>query len=66
MEAFQLLARGGLKFDKKRFQEDVQLFDVRRIILIAALHAYLNDSRKQNVTKARVSLELLKGICPRN
>ncbi|KAH9836593.1 P-loop containing nucleoside triphosphate hydrolase protein [Rhodofomes roseus] len=27
MEAFQLLSRGGAKFDKKRFKEDVQLFD---------------------------------------
>ncbi|KAJ7630471.1 P-loop containing nucleoside triphosphate hydrolase protein [Roridomyces roridus] len=26
MEAFQLLSRGGVKFDKKRFQKDVQLF----------------------------------------
>ncbi|KAF7324351.1 DEAD-box ATP-dependent RNA helicase 57 [Mycena venus] len=26
MEAFQLLSRGGAKFDKKRFQKDVQLF----------------------------------------
>ncbi|KZT67658.1 P-loop containing nucleoside triphosphate hydrolase protein [Daedalea quercina L-15889] len=27
MEAFQLLARGGARFDKRRFGEDVQLFD---------------------------------------
>lgn len=26
MEAFHLLSRGGAKFDKKRFQKDVQLF----------------------------------------
>ncbi|KAK7064659.1 DEAD-box ATP-dependent RNA helicase 57 [Favolaschia claudopus] len=26
MEAFQLLSRGGAKFDKRRFQKDVQLF----------------------------------------
>lgn len=28
MEAFQLLSRGGAKFDKKRFSKDVQLFKV--------------------------------------
>ncbi|KAH9921396.1 P-loop containing nucleoside triphosphate hydrolase protein [Fomitopsis serialis] len=28
MEAFQLLSRGGARFDKKRFKGDVQLFDV--------------------------------------
>ena len=27
MEAFQLLSRGGAKFDKKRFEKDVQLFN---------------------------------------
>lgn len=29
MEAFQLLSRGGLNFDKKRFKNDVKLFQVR-------------------------------------
>jgi hypothetical protein len=29
MEAFRLLSRGGARFDKKRFQSDVKLFDVR-------------------------------------
>jgi len=27
MEAFQLLSRGGAKFDKRRFSKDVQLFN---------------------------------------
>ncbi|KAF5369793.1 hypothetical protein D9758_001379 [Tetrapyrgos nigripes] len=27
MEAFQLLSRGGIKFDKKRFKNDVELFN---------------------------------------
>ncbi|OSX67895.1 hypothetical protein POSPLADRAFT_1043079 [Postia placenta MAD-698-R-SB12] len=27
MEAFQLLSRGGIRFDKSRFRKDVQLFD---------------------------------------
>ncbi|KAI0063196.1 P-loop containing nucleoside triphosphate hydrolase protein [Artomyces pyxidatus] len=27
MEAFQLLSRGGVQFDKNRFKQDVQLFD---------------------------------------
>ncbi|EEB89380.1 hypothetical protein MPER_12529 [Moniliophthora perniciosa FA553] len=27
MEAFQLLSRGGIKFDKNRFNKDLQLFD---------------------------------------
>lgn len=29
MEAFQLLSRGGIKFDKRRFRKDFKLFDVR-------------------------------------
>lgn len=29
MEAFQLLSRGGARFDKHRFKSDVQLFTVR-------------------------------------
>ena len=29
MEAFQLLSRGGARFDKQRFKSDVQLFNVR-------------------------------------
>lgn len=33
MEAFQLLSRGGAKFDKKRFQKDVQLFKVSSLII---------------------------------
>lgn len=28
MEAFQLLSRGGTRFDKQRFKSDVQLFTV--------------------------------------
>jgi ATP-dependent RNA helicase DDX52/ROK1 len=28
MEAFQLLSRGGARFDKQRFKSDVQLFTV--------------------------------------
>ena len=28
MEAFQLLSRGGARFDKQRFKSDVQLFAV--------------------------------------
>lgn len=29
MEAFHLLSRGGAKFDKHRFKDDVRLFNVR-------------------------------------
>jgi hypothetical protein len=29
MEQFQLLSRGGAKFNKKRFESDVKLFNVR-------------------------------------
>jgi len=31
MEAFQLLSRGGTKFDKTKFKNDVFLFKVSRI-----------------------------------
>lgn len=33
MEAFQLLSRGGVRFDKKRFKNEFNLFDVRSFIL---------------------------------
>jgi hypothetical protein len=29
MEAFHLLSRGGVNFDKQRFESDVKLFRVR-------------------------------------
>ncbi len=29
MEAFHLLSRGGVNFDKQRFKSDVKLFSVR-------------------------------------
>lgn len=29
MEAFQILSRGGARFDKNRFKNDVKLFNVR-------------------------------------
>ena len=29
MEQFQLLSRGGVKFNKKRFGSDVKIFNVR-------------------------------------
>ena len=29
MEAFHLLSRGGVNFDKQRFKSDVRLFNVR-------------------------------------
>lgn len=32
MEAFQLLSRGGARFNKQRFKSDVQIFNVRKCI----------------------------------
>lgn len=33
MEAFQLLSRGGARFDKGRFKKDVLLFNVGTVVL---------------------------------
>lgn len=33
MEAFNLLSRGGAKFDKRRFTKDVQRFTVRDLLI---------------------------------
>jgi hypothetical protein len=32
MEPFHLLSGGGAKFDKKRFESDVRLFNVRDLL----------------------------------
>jgi ATP-dependent RNA helicase DDX52/ROK1 len=32
MEAFQLLSRGGARFDKQRFKSDVEIFNVRKCV----------------------------------
>ena len=37
MEAFHLLSRGGVKFDKRRFQGDVELFNVSKPITMLVL-----------------------------
>jgi len=34
MEAFHLLSRGGIKFDKQKYRDDVKLFNVSIIISI--------------------------------
>lgn len=38
MEAFHLLSRGGAQFDKKRFKNDVQFFEVRGDYLTVERH----------------------------
>jgi hypothetical protein len=34
MEAFHLLSRGGIKFDKQKYRDDVKLFNVSTTISI--------------------------------
>ena len=46
MEAFQLLARGGVQFDKKRFKNDVARFNVRCCSLfLKRINALTEDSK---------------------
>ena len=66
MEAFQLLARGGAKFDKKRFQDDVKLFDVSSCEYNSSSMVDFCCGRKQSKTRARRSRELMKGSCLRS
>lgn len=35
MEAFHLLSRGGVKFDKQKYRDDVKLFNVSIVIPIS-------------------------------
>lgn len=39
-ELFHLLSRGGAKFDKKRFRNEVELFNVRTMNVPGALNSY--------------------------
>ena len=34
MEAFHLLSRGGIKFDKQKYRDDVRLFNVSHVVAI--------------------------------
>jgi len=47
MEAFQLLSRGGARFDKQRFKSDVQLFVVRNMHLTSCFHLISSYRRRQ-------------------
>ena len=66
MEAFQLLARGGAKFDKKRFQDDVKLFDVSYANYDTSFCVDFCYGRKQSKTRGRQSRGLPKGNYPRS
>ena len=35
MEAFHLLSRGGIKFDKQKYRDDVKLFNVSSVFSIS-------------------------------
>ena len=51
-EAFQLLSRGGAKFDKKKFKSVTEIFDVRHkktLVLNPVLTVYTrNEIRRPN------------------
>ena len=51
MEAFQLLSRGGARFDKKRFKNDVGLFNVSPTFhtLLIPLSALVQKSSKKDI-----------------
>ena len=66
MEAFQLLARGGAKFDKKRFQGDVKLFDVSYSMYDGSFCVDFCHGRKQSKTRGRQLRGLSKENSPQS
>jgi ATP-dependent RNA helicase DDX52/ROK1 len=59
MEAFKLLSRGGARFDKKRFQSDVKVFDVRTPVRCVYIPCQPSPQKSQTKeTKPRTSEEL--------
>ena len=64
MEAFHLLSRGGVNFDKQRFKRDVKLFSVRLIHPSLVGLAQNQQGSSHNDTKGKEKKRLKDGELP--